>query len=125
MNLEVIWPPYFAEIDKDNQGSTNTDTMKIVDATLQGVVGTYLDWTHSGDSRHLSGYEKWTNLHIPSTSYTYGVIKNTSPAVSVIVECHPNPNPNGGKYLWTNYHNQDIKTLPALRKIIEYFMLNM
>lgn len=99
--------------------------MKIVDATLQGVVGTYLDWTQSGDSRHLSGYEKFTDLPPSPSSYVYGVIKNTSPAIGVIVECHPNPNPNGGKYLWTDYHNQDIKDLPNLRKIVEYFLLNM
>ena len=122
-NLEVIWPPYFTQYD--NQGSEYTDTMKIVDATLQGVVGTYLDWTQSGDSRHLSGYEKFTDLPPSPSSYVYGVIKNTSPAIGVIVECHPNPNPNGGKYLWTDYHNQDIKDLPNLRKIVEYFLLNM
>ena len=122
-NLQYIWPPYFTKYD--NQGSTATDTMKILDVNLQNVVGVYLDWTNSGDSRHLSAYEKFSDLPPSPASYVFGVIKSTSPAVGVIVECHPNPNPNGGKYLWTNYHNQDIKTLAALRKIIEYFMLNM
>ena len=125
MNLEVVWPPYFAENDQDYQGNTYADSMQVVDANLRNVVGLYLDWTQSGDSRHLSGYEKWTSAHTPPNSYTYGIIKGTNPAVSVVVECHPNPNPNGGKYLWTNYHNQDIKSIPKLRKIIEYFMLNM
>lgn len=122
-NLRNIWPPYFTKYDY--QGSASKDTMKIVDPNLLSVVGMYLDWTKSGDSRHLTDYEKFSDLPPSPVSYVYGVIKGTSPAVGVVVECYPYPNPNGGKYLWTDYHNQDIKAIPNLRKIVEYFMLNM
>lgn len=124
-NLAVVWTPYFQDINIDNQGNTSTDTLQIVDANLQKYVGIYLDFTQTDDSRHLSGYEKWSSFPPSPLSHTYGVIKGTNPAVGVIVECYPNPNPNGGKYLWTDYHNQDIKNYPNLVKIVNYFLLNM
>lgn len=103
-------------------GSTATDTLQVVDATLASGVGTLLDWTHSADSRHLSGYERFSD--IPASAKIYGVIYKTSPAIPVIVENYPSAL-SGGKYLWTDYHNQDIKNDPVLIKIVQYFLLNM
>jgi hypothetical protein len=51
----------------------------------------------------------------------YGVIYRTSPSVGVIVENYIGT----GKYLWTDYHNQDIKDDPKLVKIVQYFLLSM
>ncbi len=121
--LQYIWPPYFKQ--RDYQGDVSTDTLKIVDNNLQKAVGTYLDWTKSEDSRHLSDYQKFSDLPPAPISHTYGVIKGTSPEVGVIVECYPNPNPNGGKYLWTDYHNQDILNNTKLLKIVTYFLNGM
>ena len=113
-HLQRIWPSYYTTRDYQ----TSTDTMQIVDAGLQSVVGTLLDFTNTSDSRHLA-YERFSNL--PTNSKVYGVIYRTSPAVGVIVENYVGT----GKYLWTNYHNQDIKDDPKLVKIVWYFLLKM
>jgi hypothetical protein len=116
-HLQRVWPSFY--ITRDYQGNASTDTMQIVDIGLQSVVGTLLDWTNSGDSRHLSDYEKFSNL--PTNAKVYGVIYRTSPSVGVIVQNYVGT----GKYLWTDYHNQDIKDDPKLIKIVQYFLLTM
>jgi hypothetical protein len=117
-HLQRIWPTFYDNFD--NQGSPSTDTLRIVDNSLAGYVGfTLASWDSSGDSRRLSGYEKFSDL--PSGTRVYGVIHNTSPLVGVIVE-----NYNGtGKYLWTDYHNQDIKNVAKLVKLVQYFLLTL
>jgi hypothetical protein len=113
-HLQRIWTSYYTTRDYQ----TSTDTMQIVDNGLQLVVGTLLDFTNTGDSRHLA-YERFSNL--PTNSKVYGVIYRTSPAVGVVVENYIGT----GKYLWTDYHNQDIKDDPKLVKIVQYFLLKM
>lgn len=116
-HLQRVWASYFDAYD--SQGNTATDTLRIVDASLAGYVGfTYAGWI-SIDSRNLSGYEKFSDL--PPSSKVYGVIKSTSPAVGVIVENYVGT----GKYLWTDYHNQDIKNDPNLVKLVKYFLYSM
>jgi len=117
-HLQRIWPPYYAAYD--NQYNTSRDSIKIVDPTLAGWVGfNVASWDSSTDSRHLSGYEKFSDL--PPGSKVYATIFWTSPQVAVIVENYS----GGGKYLWTDYHNQDIKNVVHLRAIVQYFLLNM
>ncbi len=117
-HLQRIWPPYYQSYDYQN--STSRDSLKIIDASLAGYVGfTVASWDSSGDSRRLSGYEKFTDL--PAGSKVYGTIFYTNPQIAVIVENYSGT----GKYLWTDYHNQDIKDVVHLRKIVQYFLYSM
>lgn len=115
-HLQTIWNGYFTQADY--QGSTSTDTLLVRDTQLSSIIGASVAWRGT-DSRKLSGYEKFTD--VPTQSKIYGVIKNTSPAVPVIVENYVGT----GKYVWTDYHNQDIKNDQQLIKIVWYFLLNM
>ncbi len=117
-HLQRVWPPFYTT--RDYQGSPSTDTLQIIDQGLSNFVGfTTAAWDSSIDSRRLSGYEKFSNP--PTNSKIYGIIKNTSPAVGVIIE-----NYNGsGKYLWTDYHNQDIRNSTRLVKLVQYFLLTL
>jgi hypothetical protein len=117
-HLQRVWPTFYD--DEDNQGNPSTDTLQIIDQSLSGFMGfTVASWDSSSDSRHLSGYEKFSDL--PTGSKVYGVIYRTSPSVGVIVENYIGT----GKYLWTDYHNQDIKNVASLVKLVQYFLLNM
>jgi hypothetical protein len=117
-HLQRIWPPYY--MLEDTQYGPSRDSLKIVDAALAGFVGfSVASWDSSADSRRLSGYEKFTDL--PPGSKVYGTIFWTNPQIAVIVENYS----GGGKYLWTDYHNQDIKDVVRLRKIVEYFLYSM
>lgn len=117
-HLQRIWPTFYD--NQDFQGTPSTDTLQIIDQSLGGFVGyTLASWDSSADSRHLSGYEKFSDL--PSGSKTYAVIYRTSPSVGVIVENYIGT----GKYLWTDYHNQDIKNVTRLVKLVQYFLLTL
>ncbi|MBX2992419.1 MAG: hypothetical protein KF749_14805 [Bacteroidetes bacterium] len=117
-HLQRIWSTFYTQFN--NQGSPSTDTLKIIDANLSNFVGfSVASWATSLDSRRLSGYEKFSNL--PTNAKVYGVIKNTSPEVGVIVENYVGT----GKYLWTDYHNQDIRNSATLVKLVQYFLLTM
>ncbi len=116
-NLEKVWTPYYTKYD--NQGISSNDSISIIDVNLQNFLGFSSAKWNSGDSRALSGYEKFSDL--PTNSKTYGVIWGTSPSVGVIVENYL----GSGKYLWTDYHNQDIKSDPKLVKIVQYFLLTL
>jgi hypothetical protein len=117
-HLQRVWPPFYTTYDY--QGNAATDTISIIDANLRNYIGFGLErWDSPVDSRNLSGYEKFSDL--PTGSKVYGVIYRTSPPVGVIVE-----NYNGtGKYLWTDYHNQDVKDDPRLVRIVQYFLLTL
>lgn len=117
-HLQRIWTSFYDTFD--TQGSTSTDSLKIIDASLSGFVGfTVAAWDSSSDSRRLSGYEKFSDL--PTGSKVYGVINHTSPEVGVIVENYVGT----GKYLWTDYHNQDIRHVTRLVKLVQYFLLTL
>lgn len=117
-HLQRIWPPYYTM--EDAQDNPTQDSIKIVNSALAGFVGfTTASWDSSTDSRDLSGYEHFTDL--PPTSTVYATISWTNPKIAVIVENHLGT----GKYLWTDYHNQDIKDVAHLVKIVQYFLLNM
>ncbi len=117
-HLERIWPPYY--MMEDAQDNPPQDSIKIVNTALASYVGfTTASWDSSADSRELSGYEHFTDL--PPTSIVYATISWTNPKIAVIVENHL----GSGKYLWTDYHNQDIKDVVHLVKIVQYFLLNM
>jgi len=117
-HLERIWPPYY--MLEDSQDNPPEDSIRIVSPALAGYVGfTVASWDSSGDSRELSGYEHFTDL--PTTSIVYATISWTNPRIAVIVENHL----GSGKFLWTDYHNQDIKDVAHLVKIVQYFLLNL
>ncbi len=119
-HLQRIWPPFYTT--PDPQGNPSTDTLQIVDQQLSSFVGfSVASWATSLDNRRLSGYEKFSNLPTGTASKTYGVIKNTSPPVGVIVENYLGT----GKYLWTVYHNQDIRNSNTLVKLVQYFLLTL
>ncbi|MEW6510683.1 MAG: hypothetical protein AB1428_06945 [Bacteroidota bacterium] len=116
-HLQRVWTTYFDAYDY--QGNSSTDTLRIIDQNLSSYVGYSIARWNSIDSRNLSGYEKFSDL--PATSKVYAVIKNTSPQVGVIVENYVGT----GKYLWTDYHNQDIKDDPNLVKLVKYFLYSL
>jgi hypothetical protein len=115
-HLQRIWTSSY---QVQNYSTAATDSILLTDTDISKFVGfTSAQW-NSTDSRNLSGYEKFTDL--PSNAKVYGKIKGISPAVYVIVENHIGT----GKYLWTNYHNQDIKDDPKLIKLVQYFLLSL
>jgi len=116
-HLQRIWSTYYDTYDY--QGSTSTDSISIVDVNLSRYVGFSVAKWISTDSRRLSGYEKFSDL--PTSTKVYGVIKGTSPPVGVIAENYSGT----GKYLWTDYHNQDIKNDPQLIKLVQYFLYSL
>ncbi len=120
-HLQKIFTPYYSMYDY--QGNSSTDSISVTNANLQAALGFTVAKWYSYDSRALSGYEKFTDL--PATTTVYAVIYGTSPAVAVIAENHLGT----GKYLWTDYHNQDvIKAYPRdqrLVKIVQYFLYTL
>lgn len=116
-NLRVIWPPSYRT--PDNQNRRPNDSLQIVDANLRIYLGFSVVKWRSDDSRFLSGYEKFSDL--PPTTKVYGVIAGTAPPVAVITENYLGT----GKYLWTDYHNQDIINYPELLKIVQYFLYSL
>lgn len=116
-HLQRIWPNFY--VKRDYQGTPSTDSLLIIDQSLSTYVGFSVAKWVSIDSRNLSGYEKFSDL--PSNTKVYGVIRGTNPAVPVICE-----NKIGlGKYLWTDYHNQDIKGDAQLIKLVQYFLYSL
>jgi hypothetical protein len=99
--------------------SSANDSLTLVDTDISKYVGFTVAKWNSSDSRKLSGYEKFSDL--PTNSKVYGKISGTNPEVFVIVENHLGT----GKYLWTNYHNQDIKDDPQLIKLVQYFLKSL
>lgn len=116
-NVQEVWTPFYTKYDY--QGISSRDTISIIDSELQRFLGFSTAKWKSTDSRALSGYEKFSDL--PTTSKIYGTIRSTNPSVGVIVENYKGT----GKYLWTDYHNQDIKDDPTLVKIVQYFLLTL
>lgn len=119
-HLGRIWSGYYSDNNKDSQYELYGDSLQVIDQNLRAALGfSIASWRTSIDSRRLSGYEKWSTY--PTNAKVYGVIYRTSPSVGVIVENYI----GSGKYLWTDYHNQDIKDDPKLVKIVQYFLLSM
>jgi len=118
MNLQNIFPQYY----KTGVHSSG-DSLKIVNQTLSVALG-YTVIQFSG----ISSYELFSD--IPTSNVTvYGVILNSTPTtgspegIPVIIENRI----GSGKYLWTDYHNQDllnIYTDPSHRlvRIVRYFL---
>lgn len=115
-HLQRIWPGYY---QTRNYYEAGTDSISIINADLSNYLGiTVAEW-HSSDGRNLSGYEKFDDL--PTNAKIYGIINGSSPAVGVIVENYIGT----GKYLWTDYHNQDIKNDALLIKLVQYFLYSL
>ncbi len=119
-HLQRIFAPYFAEYDDQ---SPTVDSILVVDTKLSSYLGFTVAMWQSSDSRYLSGYEKFSDA--PPSSKIYAVIQGTSPAIGVIVENYL----GSGKYLWTDYHNQDVISAtnrdPRLVKIVQYFLYSL
>ena len=116
-HLQRIWTSNYQQFD--GQDLTPNDSLQILDANLSSYVGFSVAKWNSTDPRYLSEYEKF--LDLPSNAKIYGVIRGTSPAIGVIVENHI----GSGKYLWTDYHNQDIKDDVKLVKLVKYFLYSL
>lgn len=122
-HLHRIWSTSYSV--RSYQGDQYADSLLVIDQTLKAAVGFEIArWDSPRDSRNLSGYDKFSDL--PTNAKVYGVIYGTSPSVGVIVENYVGT----GKYLWTDYHNQDVMDYdgtydPKLIKIIQYFLLSM
>jgi hypothetical protein len=121
MNLQYIFSPYYR---KSATGPYSyPDTLVVTNTNLQIALGSNIvTWTSS-----FTSYEMWSDLPSSSTTTIYGV-KKTSPGsasspqgIPVIVENRLGT----GKYVWTIYHNQDIKYDARLIKIVRYFLYNM
>jgi type 1 glutamine amidotransferase len=114
--MQRIFPPYY-----QTSTSGGADEMTIVNTTLSAAVG----FTVASFPTDLQYYDYWSNLPVNST--VYSVISGTTGSTSspsgipVIVENRIGT----GKYLWTAYHNQDIKNDPQLIKIVQYFLLSL
>lgn len=116
-HLQRIWTSSYQQ--SVAVSSTANDSLRLVDTDISKYVGFTVAKWNSSDSRKLSGYEKFSDL--PTNSKVYGKISGTSPEVFVIVENHLGT----GKYLWTNYHNQDIQDDPQLIKLVQYFLKSL
>ena len=117
-HLRRIWPGYYRNYD--NQEDELRDSIRILDDGLQTWLGwSTAGWDSSTDARKLSGYEKFSDL--PLNSRVYATISWTSPQTGVIVENFL----GNGKFVWTNYHNEDIINSPGLRRIFQYFLYTM
>jgi hypothetical protein len=119
-HCERIWPGFYSDNNNAYLSYSSSDSLLVVDQNLKLALGfDVASWSTSIDSRYLGGYEKWSSY--PTNAKIYGVIYRSSPSIGVIVENYV----GGGKYLWTDYHNQDIKDDPKLVKIVQYFLLSM
>jgi hypothetical protein len=115
-NLQFIFPPYYK-----TSATGYGDTLKILNDSLKVAVGRDLVRFTS-----ISYYERFSDIPVGNVT-VYGVIKGTTGSASspqgvpVIVE-----NRLGlGKYVWTDYHNQDILADPQLIRIVRYFLYAM
>ncbi len=119
-HLQRIFSPYFTEYDEQ---APAVDSVFVIDSKLSGYLGFSVAMWQSSDSRGLSGYEKFSD--IPPSSKVYAVIRGTTPAVGVIIENYL----GSGKYLWTDYHNQDVISADPrdarLVKIVQYFLYSL
>jgi len=116
-HLQRIWTSSYQQFN--SMSSPAGDSLALTDTDIAKFVGFSVAKWNSADYRNLSLYEKFNDL--PSNAKVYGKIQGISPAVYVIVENHIGT----GKYLWTNYHNQDIIGDPKLIKLVQYFLLSL
>lgn len=116
-HLQRVWNNFYQK--ENTKGDPSNDEINIVDNDLYRFVGFKVAKWSGDDYRNLSGYEKFDDL--PQNAKVYGIINGITPNVAVIVENHVGT----GKYLWTDYHNQDIKNDPKLIKLVQYFLLSL
>ncbi len=113
-HLQRIWSPNYTKYYSGTV-SGYTDSIQVLNRSLASAAGfTVAQW-----SSGLQGYEMFND--IPSSSTIYAVLKNSTPQGAVIVVNYI----GSGKYVWTNYHNQDVGTDPKLLKLIQYFLWSM
>jgi hypothetical protein len=115
-HLQRIWTSSYQKFNSSS--SITSDTLALTDTDISKFVGFSVAQWNSNYS--LSGYyDKFDDL--PSNAKVYAKISGITPAVYVIVENHIGT----GKYLWTNYHNQDVKDDAKLIKLVQYFLLSL
>ena len=114
-HLQRIWTSYYQKYYTGTFTSSGMDSIQVINAALASAAGFRIAQWSSG----LSNYELFND--IPTTSTVYAVMWNSSPKAAVIVL-----NVVGsGKYVWTNYHNQDVMGDQKLLKLIQYFLWSM
>jgi hypothetical protein len=114
-HLQRIWTSSYRQFNSSS--SPYSDSLALTDTDIAKFVGfSVAKWNNA----ELSGYyDKFDDL--PANAKVYGKIVGITPAVYVIVENHIGT----GKYLWTNYHNQDVKNDAKLIKLVQYFLLSL
>ena len=115
-HLRRIWSSSYQ--NEDYQVNELLDSLRITDGSMSSWLGTgAMPWATSASPAKLSGYDKFTDL--PANSTVYGTISWTSPQVAVIVANYR----GSGKFIWTNFHGQDIASDANLARIFQYFLL--
>lgn len=112
-NLQTIFPSYYV-----NEEFNSGDSLAIIDAKLISYVGfTSALWPLDVDNRPFNTFQQFRD--VPPSSKIYSVMDNTT--IPLIVENYL----QNGKYLYTIYHNQNIKNDPQLIKIVKYFLYSL
>jgi hypothetical protein len=114
-HLQRIWAPNYTKYYTGNVTGSGNDSIQVLNRALASAAG----FTVSQWSTGLRSYDMFND--IPASSTVYAVLKNSSPQGAVIVVNYI----GSGKYVWTNYHNQDINNDPKLLKLIQYFLWSM
>jgi hypothetical protein len=115
-HMQRIFPPYYT-----SETYGGVDSLKIINTSLSAAVG----YTLASFPTDLQYYEVFADLPVSSTIYAITCSSPGTPSsplgIPIIVENRVGT----GKYLWTAYHNQDIKNDAQLIKIVQYFLLSM
>jgi len=115
-HLQRIWAPNYQTYYTGTTTGT-LDTIKVLNTALAAATGyTVAAWSTYGS---LRSYDMFND--IPTSSTVYAVLKNSTPQGAVIVVNYT----GSGKYVWTNYHNQDVEGNTQLLKLIQYFLWSM
>ncbi len=115
-HLRRIWPSSYQ--NEDYQVNESLDSIRIVDAAMSSWLGySVASWGSSASPARLSGYDTFTDL--PANATVFATDSWTSPKAAVVVGNYR----GNGKFIWTNYHNQDIASDANLTRILQYFLL--
>ena len=115
-HLQRIWAPKY-QTAYSGTATGSADSIQILNTALSAATGyTVAAWSTYGS---LRSYDMFSD--IPGSSTVYAVLKNSTPQGAVIVVNYT----GSGKYVWTNYHNQDVEGNPKLLKLIQFFLWSM
>lgn len=96
------------------------DTVLVANSGLKTAVRSVIPWPNQRLSNTYY-YKSWTDIPSTGTATLYATLKNQSSTFPVIVENYSGT----GKFVWTEYHNQDIIDDSTAIKIVYYFLYSM